>query len=637
MRFRIESLLSARLFLAPQSVGERIYFISNLSGQLSLYAMKFGGSVPEPLLPPNIALQNPHLISGYSFYTFPKIAKILFMLDHDGDENYQPMAIPLDGGYPEAIFGDQLQHYRVHLAKCYPETNQVYLVGEARQEQMNVAFRGDLETGQLVKLAASPWGAYVDGVNPDHTKVILTDGYTAGDNVVYLWTQEKNERQLLYGVPLESRAENQQIPLNAIFASQFTPNGGLLFITALFEDTYGLGYFKLDDPTAIKPVGIDGILHQGEGEFEGLEYLQADRYLLHYNIDGASWLYEGHFDEGSLHMHLTEVICGLGILSNGVVESSYYDKAGDRYAISFSTATSPTQIFTVSGTRREVITRHTNERILGVPADWLSPGEDATFTSYDEYRISARLYLPAKGLGYSGPHPLIYYIHGGPQSQERPDFAWFSMPLIQFLTLNGFAVFVPNVRGSTGYGLGYTKQVDRDWGGRDRLDHVFAMQEVLPADKRLDIERAAVVGRSYGGYMSLTLAFRHPDLWKAAVDMFGPYDLLTFLERIPETWKPYFKLVLGDPENEPERHFLVERSPKTYMGQLSAPLLVIQGKNDPRVIERESRDVVENLRKIGKDIDYLVFDNEGHDVLKYENRVTCYNIITDFFIKHLQP
>jgi len=244
--------------------------------------------------------------------------------------------------------------------------------------------------------------------------------------------------------------------------------------------------------------------------------------------------------------------------------------------------------------------------------------------------------MPAEALGFQEPRPVVYYVHGGPQGQERPDFAWFSMPLIQFLTLKGFAVFVPNVRGSTGYGLRYTKQVDKDWGGKDRLDHVFAMNEVLPKDKRLDTQKAGVVGRSYGGYMTLMLSGRHPELWKAAVDMFGPYDLVTFSERIPETWKPYFKLVLGDPEIESERQFLVERSPRTYLDDLACPMLVIQGKNDPRVVERESHDLVDNLRGAGKTIDYLVFENEGHDVLKFENRVACYNAITDYFIKHLR-
>jgi len=207
--------------------------------------------------------------------------------------------------------------------------------------------------------------------------------------------------------------------------------------------------------------------------------------------------------------------------------------------------------------------------------------------------------------------------------------------LIQFLTMKGFAVFVPNVRGSSGYGLSYMKQVDRDWGGQDRFDHVHAMTQVLPQDDRIDVSRAGVVGRSYGGYMTLTQALRHPELWSAAIDMFGPYDLLTFMDRLPETWKPYFSIAVGDPEKD--RDFLLERSPRTYMEQLACPMLVIQGKNDPRVVERESRDVVEQLRSKGKDVEYLMFENEGHDVLKYENRVTCYNAITEFFTKYLQP
>ena len=236
--------------------------------------------------------------------------------------------------------------------------------------------------------------------------------------------------------------------------------------------------------------------------------------------------------------------------------------------------------------------------MLGLAPELLSAGEDASFESHDGLRVSARLYRPAPELGYEGPRPLVYYVHGGPQSQERPNFAWFSMPLIQILTLEGFAVFVPNARGSSGYGLDYTKHVDRDWGGLDLLDHVHAMTEVLPDDERVDTTRAGVVGRSYGGYMTLMLASRHPELWRAAVDMFGPYDLLTFIERIPETWKPYFALALGDPEKD--RDFLVERSPRTGIEEIAAPLLVIQGQNDPRVVEQESRDLVEHLRGAGQ-------------------------------------
>ena len=104
MTYRVESLMSARLFVVPHYAARKIFFLSNQSGQLSLYAMKFGGSVPEPLLPPNIALQNPHLIGGRSFFVFPKVNKILVMIDNNGDENYQPMIIPMEGGFPEPAF-----------------------------------------------------------------------------------------------------------------------------------------------------------------------------------------------------------------------------------------------------------------------------------------------------------------------------------------------------------------------------------------------------------------------------------------------------------------------------------------------------------------------------------------------------
>jgi dipeptidyl aminopeptidase/acylaminoacyl peptidase len=151
------------------------------------------------------------------------------------------------------------------------------------------------------------------------------------------------------------------------------------------------------------------------------------------------------------------------------------------------------------------------------------------------------------------------------------------------------------------------------------------------------VSRAGVTGRSYGGYMTLTQVGRHPELWQAAVEMFGSYDLLTFSERIPETWKPYFKMAIGDPEVEEEHQFLIERSPRTYIEQMTCPMLVIQGKNDPRVVEQESRDLVERLQEIGKDIKYLMFEDEGHDVLKFKNRVTVYNAITDYFKRYLKP
>lgn len=632
--FRIESLLSARLFISPKLVENRIYFISNQSGHLSLYAMDHGGSVPEPLLPPQIALQNPHLMGGEPYYVFPELNQILVMIDKDGDENYQPMLIPIEGGFPEPAFKGFFEGTRVHLGHCDMDAKMVYLAAESRTEELITTYQGNLATGELVIIADTPWGTYPEGYSKNHQRLLLNEGYSFGDTVISLWETGKGIRVLL-GKPITERAEGEQVPLFGFSSVNFSPDEkSAIFLTSFFADTYSPVSLDLEQPDGLKPIEVNGLVHRGVGEMTGIYHLSGTHYVLDYNIDGVSWLYEVEYDSAAMRFSVRAVLVGEGVLSNGMLESFHYDQSSDRYSLSFSSATSPTQIYTIEGKKRDQILRHTNEKVLGIANHLLSEGEDASFTSFDGTRISARLYMPAKDLGFAGARPLVYYVHGGPQGQERPDFAWFSMPLIQFLTVNGFAVFVPNVRGSTGYGLNYTKQVDRDWGGQDRLDHVAALK-ILENDRRIDVHRAGVVGRSYGGYMTLTLAARHPELWQAAVDMFGPFDLITFSERIPETWKPYFRIALGDPVTDAE--FLKDRSPKTHIEQIICPLLVIQGKNDPRVVERESHDLVEYLRSIGKQVEYLMFDNEGHDVLKYENRVRCYNEITAFFKKTLKP
>jgi pimeloyl-ACP methyl ester carboxylesterase len=629
---RIESLLSARLFLNPQLAGDKLYFISDLAGRLSLYRMDVGGSVPEPLLPPGIALQNPELLGGYGFYALPELDRIILMLDQDGDENYQPHVIPLDGGFPEPLNEEVFGGMRTHLVDVDEETATGYAFAESHEEAKLFGVRIDLATGEAEILGEGMHGPYPVAWTRDHSRAVLGDGYTAGDIVLYERDPETGEKTMLWGTLLEDREEGAEHPLLGMQSAHVTDSQhGLLIGTSLFDDAYGPGYIAFDKPGEVEPVELTGARHEGVGELERFQYIEGDRYLAVFNIDGVSWAYEADFDEAARAMKLGRVLVGQGELAGGVLHGIARDKESGRWALSFCTATTPTQLFVLDpdGTPGQ----QTNERPLGIDPALLSPGEDASFVSHDGLRSSARLYLPSPELGFEGPRPLVYYVHGGPQGQERPNFAWFSMPLIQALTLEGFAVFVPNVRGSTGYGMDYMKRVDHDWGGQDRLDHVHAMTEVLPNDERVDASRAGVVGRSYGGYMTLTLAGRHPDLWSGAVDMFGPYDMFTFLDRIPPTWKPYFELAVGHPERDKE--FLTEISPKTHMDNLACPMLVIQGQNDPRVVEQESSDLVEAMRAQGKDVDYLMFEDEGHDVLKLPNKVRCYETIVDFFKKHL--
>jgi pimeloyl-ACP methyl ester carboxylesterase len=632
MTYRIEHLLSAPLFLSPQLAGDRIFFVSNLSGRLSLWAMDADGSVPEPLLPPDVALLTPELIVGEAFVALPDLGVIVVMIDRDGNELQQPCVIPIDGGDPEPLFGDRFAGQQVALIELGQDGGGSIVVDPRVRPELE-AYGIDVASRSLVPLGSSRYGNLTIGHDQDRSRYAIIDQYTAQDSTLWLWERETGQRRLLHGVPLDQRHDGDEVPLNGFGYAWFVDNGASLVVeTSRFDDLGGLGWLPLDRPDVLEPVTVTGAVHTGVAAWELTSRLSEDRFVVGYNVDGVSWGYEAVLDLPARRLSLTRVLWGQGELAGGVVEHHHHDPLTGRFAISFSSATTPAQLVTITPEgKRTAVTRN---RVLEVDQALLSPGEDASYHSHDALRVSARLYLPSERLGFEGPRPVVYYIHGGPQSQSRPDFTWFSMPLIQYFTLHGFAVFVPNVRGSTGYGQAYMKQVDRDWGGQDRLDHVTAVER-LRADARLDTGRIGVMGRSYGGFMTLTLAGRHPELWSAAADMFGPSDLTAWVKRLPESWQTAIALAIADPATESEE--LVARSPRTYLGALACPLLVIQGANDPRVTKTDSDELVTELQALGKDVDYLVFEDEGHDLTRLANKVRCYEAITTFFDKHLRP
>jgi dipeptidyl aminopeptidase/acylaminoacyl peptidase len=219
---------------------------------------------------------------------------------------------------------------------------------------------------------------------------------------------------------------------------------------------------------------------------------------------------------------------------------------------------------------------------------------------------------------------LILRPHGGPQAAERKTFK----VLFQFLLNRGYSIFAPNFRGSVGYGLEFTKMVEGDWGGGPRLDVIEGL-EWLVKNGYADREKIFVMGANYGGYMALLLAGRHPEYFKACIDFYGPSNLFSLIESVPDHWKPQMKQWIGDPEKDKEK--LIEDSPITYLSNMTKPILVIQGANDPRVVKSESDQIVEALRRKGRHVEYIVLEDEGHGLSKKENEIKVYHKVLDFF------
>src|SRR4030095_508900 len=183
--------------------------------------------------------------------------------------------------------------------------------------------------------------------------------------------------------------------------------------------------------------------------------------------------------------------------------------------------------------------------------------------------------------------------HGGPEWQEKNLFNKF----FQLLVNRGYAVIAPNFRGSTGYGKSFQNKIYKDWGGNEFKD-VLGAYDYLVSSGYADRSNIAVVGGSFGGFMTLTCVTKAPDLWKCAVDIFGPSNLHTFQQSIPAHWKPGVVELVGDPVKDSE--LLKETSPINFVDNIKCPIFIVQGKNDPRVVQHESDQIVERLKAQNK-------------------------------------
>ena len=273
-------------------------------------------------------------------------------------------------------------------------------------------------------------------------------------------------------------------------------------------------------------------------------------------------------------------------------------------------------------------TQLTESMVGGVPDAPLPDPKLVRFPTFDGRQIPAFYYLPKRRP--SGRMPAVLSIHGGPEAQERP--GWMYMGLYAFLNSRGIAVLAPNIRGSFGYGKSYQKLIIHDWGGNELKD-LRAAAEWMRSRPELDPGRFGVFGGSFGGFSTLNCATRLPEYWKVAVDVVGPSNLLTFVRSVPPFWTRFMNEWVGNPETEAD--FLRERSPITYIDNVRADMLIIQGANDPRVNKAESDQMVERLRAKGRKVEYIVFEDEGHGFTKRTNEMKGFGAIARFLVDHL--
>jgi dipeptidyl aminopeptidase/acylaminoacyl peptidase len=305
----------------------------------------------------------------------------------------------------------------------------------------------------------------------------------------------------------------------------------------------------------------------------------------------------------------------------GVVDHAVFSPDGSLLAFSFSSPVEAHDVYLYDVDAKELSRRTASPRDVD-PTTLVEPTLHR-FESFDGESVPVFLFEPVG----EGPFPVVVTVHGGPEAQWLPWFAPSFGPLTQYLVSRGYAVAAPNVRGSTGYGKRY-QSLD-DVGRRlDSVRDLGALHEWLGARPKIDASRAAVYGRSYGGYMVLAALALQPDRWAAGIECVGIASLVTFLENTSAYRRAAREREYGSLARD--RDVLLEASPITHIDAIRAPLFIQHGRNDPRVPVSESEHIHADLTQRGIQSELLIFEDEGHTVEKLPNRIELFTRAAEF-------
>ena len=308
-------------------------------------------------------------------------------------------------------------------------------------------------------------------------------------------------------------------------------------------------------------------------------------------------------------------------IPTGLVGGLEFSPDGKRLGMTLNTSQTPSDSFVLAlgagALEYGDLTRWTFSEVGGLDTGTFIEPELVSFPTFDSdaggpASIPAWVYKPAG----EGPHPVIISIHGGPEGQARPSFSSTYQMWLQKL---GVAVVVPNVRGSDGYGKHYMS-LDNGFKREDSVRDIGALLDWIAAQPDMDQNRVAVFGGSYGGYMVLACSVHYSDRLRAAVDIVGISNFVTFLENTQDYRRDLRRVEYGDERDPAMRAHLEAISPLNHVGKIGIPMLVVQGQNDPRVPVTEAEQIVAALREQGLPVWYMNALNEGHGYRKKENR-----------------
>ncbi len=606
MRYSFEQFAAARNYgdLSFSPDGQSIAYTTNASGQFNVWRQPIAtGPGGHPLMP----IQLTALVEDAARRAIwsPDGARILTAADRHGTENFQLYEVPAEDGWLYPLTDLPEVRHDLGPEPFSPDGTSIAYASNERERRDFDVFVRDLSSAEGRPLLAD--GEYYVPLSwsPDGRSILVERAVSNTDNDLYLLDVASGARRHL--TPHEGEVK--------FGAGPWSPDGrGFYLLTDRDREFTGLAFFTVAD-----------------GTLEWIETPEWDVQEVALARDGGwlAWVVnEGGWSRLFARDRSNGATREFPELPRGVIGGLIFSPTAPTLALILSRPVGPAAIYTldlVSG----AATRLTQGALGGVPEGAMVEPELVAFPSADGRQIPAFLYRP-RDIPAGERVPVVLSIHGGPEAQERPGYAYNG--LYQYLLNRGVGVLATNIRGSTGYGKTYQKLIHRDWGGAELRD-LEAAAHYLRGLEWANPNRLGVFGGSFGGFATLSCVARLPDYWAAAVDIVGPSNLQTFVRAVPPAWKRMMQAWVGDPDEDAD--LLRERSPLTYVEQIRAPLLIIQGANDPRVVKPESDQMVERLRALDRTVEYMVFEDEGHGFTKTANGLRALKATAEWFETHL--
>jgi dipeptidyl aminopeptidase/acylaminoacyl peptidase len=317
-------------------------------------------------------------------------------------------------------------------------------------------------------------------------------------------------------------------------------------------------------------------------------------------------------------------------LPEGNVLGVNISESEKKVILTIGTSKSPNNIYVYNFESKDLI-KLTNTLNPEINSENLVMSEVVRFKSFDGLEIPAIYYKPLNATKLNKV-PALVWVHGGPGGQSRVGYS----PLIQFLVNNGYAILAVNNRGSSGYGKTFNKMDDLNHGDKDLRDCIYG-KKWLQENDYIKKENIGIIGGSYGGYMTMAAMTFTPDEFKVGINIFGVTNWLRTLKSIPPYWESQREALykeLGDPYSKDSVR-LRKISPLFHAEKVKNPIMVLQGANDPRVLQVESDEIVEELKKNNIPVEYVLFTDEGHGFRKKENEINGYSKILFFLEKYM--